>query len=719
MKKISLGEKLKKWLQQERRVFLTAAGVAASIIILRMAGLLQASELATLDQLMLLRPPEPVDERVVIVKITEADILKKWPITDRDLARLLQKIDTFKPRAIGIDIYRNLVQEPGHQELVETAKNIPNLIGIKRTEDTLSLGVAAPKFLSEKQIGFNNFPLDTDGKVRRNLLYVYDKDGNPIQSFAIALAKAYLKAQGVESKSAASNPNYLQLGKAVFSPFSGNDGGYVGADDGGYQVLGNFRSPTKLRTVSMVDVLENKISANLLRDRIVIIGLQASSLGDRFYTPYSSKFFDAADPFFGVEIHANFTSQIISAALDGRPLIKVWSDFVEGLWILAWSCFGASLSWKLRSPKKSTVSMLLAGSGLIGISYLSLLAGYWIPLIPPILALLGSAITITSYIAHLEEELQRSKEFLQTVINTIADPIFVKDDQHRWIILNQAYCKFIGYPYETLIYKSEYDFFPKEQADNFWKQDQLVFSAGKGQENEENFTDVRGNTHIIATKRSLHQDAAGNLFLVAVIRDITERKRIEEDLKKTAAELMRSNEELQLSGNQLRHLAYHDNLTGLPNRKQFYERLKECLEDASSNNKLVALLFLDLDGFKQVNDTLGHDTGDKLLKIVAQRLQGCLRGSDTVSRLGGDEFTVILPTIRKEEDAAVVAEKILVTLEQPYTVEEHNIEVTVSIGISIYPIHGDSVENLIKQADLAMYAAKDLGRNRYELAEND
>ena len=718
MKKISLGEKLKKWLQQEQRVFLTASGVAATIIILRIAGLLQASELATLDQLMLLRPPELVDERVVIVKITESDI-KKWPITDIELAQLLKKIDRFKPRAIGLDIYRNLVQEPGHKELVNTAKSIPNLIGIQRIKDEKSSGVAPPPFLKKEQIGFNNFPLDTDGKVRRNLLYVYDQDGNPIPSFAIALAEVYLKAQGVEPQSAASNPNYLQLGKAVFSPFSENEGGYVGADEGGYQILGNFRSPDKLLTVSMADVLANKVPANLLRDRIVIIGLQASSFGDLFYTPYSSKFFDAAEPFFGVQIHANFTSQIVSAALDGRPLIKVWSDFVEGLWILAWSYFGASLSWKLRSPKKSTVSMLLAGSGLMGICYLGLLVGYWIPLIPPIMALFGSAITITSYIAHLEEELQRSKEFLQTVINTIADPIFVKDNQHRWIILNQAYCKFIGYPYEALIYKSEYDFFPKEQAENFWKQDELVFSAGKGQENEEEFTDVRGNTHIIATKRSLHQDAAGNLFLVAVIRDITERKRIEEDLKKTAAELMRSNEELQLSGNQLRHLAYHDNLTGLPNRKQFYERLKECLEDASSNNKLVALLFLDLDGFKQVNDTLGHDTGDKLLKIVAQRLKGCLRGSDTVSRLGGDEFTVILPTIRKKEDAAVVAEKILAALAQPYTVEEHNIEVTVSIGISIYPIHGDSVENLIKQADLAMYAAKDLGRNRYELAGND
>jgi diguanylate cyclase (GGDEF)-like protein/PAS domain S-box-containing protein len=714
-KKNSVGERLKQWLRQERRVLITSSSVAGCIILIRFMGLFQPFELAALDQLFRLRPPEPTDDRVVIVEINEKDIkrVKKWPIPDAVMAQLLQKINTYQPRAVGLDIYRDLVQEPGHQEFVKVAKATPHLIGIERFQYETSLGVPPPPFLARQQIGFNNFVYDVDGKVRRSLLYRYVKD-EAYESFALKLALVYLEKEGITPQAAKSNPNYLQLKKGIFKPFQSNDGAYVGTDAGGYQILANFRSPEAFRTVSMSSVLDNQVSPDLMRDRIVLIGLKASSTGDLFYTPYSDSLLKSAKTFFGVELHANFTSQILSAALNGRPLIQVWPDPIESLWIFIWSWIGAAFSWQFRSPKKSAFSILLAGSGLIVGAYLAICGGYWIPLVPPLFAMLGSAVVIISYLAHLEEELNRSKEFLQTVINTIADPIFVKDREHRWIILNQAYCNFIGYSLETLIQNSDYEFFPQHEADVFWKQDELVFSTSKELENEEEFTDIRGNTHLIATKRSLHKDAVGNLFLVGVIRDITERKRIEDELKQTAAELSRSNEELKLSGVQLRHLAYHDPLTGLPNRKQFYERLQESLDLARNNNRLMALLFLDLDGFKQVNDTLGHDQGDELLKIVSQRLTGCLRGSDTVSRLGGDEFTVILPGIPRVEDAARVAEKILGTLSQAFVLGEKTVFVTVSIGISLYPMNGDAVDTLIKNADTAMYRAKELGRNRYE-----
>jgi diguanylate cyclase (GGDEF)-like protein len=222
-----------------------------------------------------------------------------------------------------------------------------------------------------------------------------------------------------------------------------------------------------------------------------------------------------------------------------------------------------------------------------------------------------------------------------------------------------------------------------------------------------------GKTYLIATKRSLHKDSAGNLFLVGVIRDITERKQIEEALKRTAAELVRSNQELQQSADRLNHLANHDPLTGLPNRKLFQERLAQSLDWAQENHHLVALLFLDLDGFKLINDTQGHDIGDLLLKAVAQRLTRCLRGSDTVSRLGGDEFTVILPGIPSAMDATKVAEKILTTFAKPFTLKEQTIFITSSIGISIFPQDASTVEMLIKRADTAMYRAKELGRNRF------
>lgn len=131
---------------------------------------------------------------------------------------------------------------------------------------------------------------------------------------------------------------------------------------------------------------------------------------------------------------------------------------------------------------------------------------------------------------------------------------------------------------------------------------------------------------------------------------------------------------------------------------------------------MLGLLFIDLDGFKKVNDTLGHEMGDRLLITVANRLNNCLRGSDTVARLGGDEFTVILRAIPKEEVAAKVAEKILLTITEPILLEGNVAKVSASIGISIYPTNSHDTETIIKQADAAMYRAKHMGKNRYEFA---
>jgi diguanylate cyclase (GGDEF)-like protein/PAS domain S-box-containing protein len=715
MLKTSLWKRLKQWTQQERQVLVTAAGVTGAVIALRLIGILQSSEFAALDQLFRLRPPEPVDDRIVIVEINEKDIQEvgQWPIPDQVMADLLVKLNSYQPRAIGLDIYRDLPVEPGHGEFIKACKTIPNLIGIEKLQDKTSLGITPPQVLDQRnQVGFNNVISDADTKVRRSLLY-WHIEGKRHTSFALKLALAYLKPEGITPKPAAVNSEYLQLGQGVFHSFQANDGGYVQANRNGYQILVNFRRSTDFRTVSMVDVLAGRINPNLLRSRIILIGSTAPSLQDFVYTPLSSRLIREAKPISGVELHASFVSQILSTALNGRPLINVWSDPLEWLWILAWSGLGAGLIWRVRL-RGALLSLLLTGASLSGISYLAFLAGWWLPLVPGLLGLLGSAAVITNHLAHQKEELKRSKEFLQTVINTIPDPVFVKDKEHHWIILNQAYCQFIGYPLETLMQKSDHDIFPRHEADNFWSQDELVFRTGQAKEIEAEFTDAFGTTHLIATKKSLHKDAAGNLFLVGIIRDITERKRTEEELRQAAAELTRSNVELKLSEDRLRYLAYHDALTGLANRKQFYERLSQSMDWAHKNNQLVGLMFLDLDGFKQVNDTLGHDTGDQLLRVVAQRLTSSLRSSDIVSRLGGDEFTVILPGIPQLEYVAKVAEKILETLSQVFLLEGQNVFVTVSIGISIYPLDGEAEETLIKNADAAMYRAKQLGRNQYK-----
>lgn len=703
---------------------MASAGVTGAVIFLRLVGLLQSSELAAFDQLFHLRPPESVDPRIVIVEIREKDLKQvgQWPIPDRTMAQLLEKINSYQPRAIGLDIYRDLSVQPGQQEFVQACRTIPNLIGIEKLPDHTnfgaSLGVDPPSVLKQRhQVGFNNLVVDTDGKVRRSLLY-WHLEGSVRQSFALKLALTYLQAEGMTPKPATVNPHYLQLGKHVFPSFQPNDGGYVRADSKGYQVLVNFRRPGSFRTVSMAEVLAGKVNLSWLRDRIVLIGSTAPSLQDFFYTPYSNHLIGEAKPLSGVEINANFISQILSSTLEGRAFIRVWFEPLEYLWILVWTFLGAALIWRLRLSRRACVGLVFSIITLGSSCYFAFLGGWWLPFVPALLGLVGSAVVITSYLALIQEELKRSKEFLQTVINTIPDPVFVKDKEHRWIILNQAFCQFIGYPLQTLMEKSDYDIFSRLEADALWTHDELVFQTSQSQENEEAFTDAFGTTHLIATKRSLHKDAAGNLFLVGIIRDITERKRAEEELRQTAAELTRSNQELKLSEDRLRYLAYHDPLTGLANRKQFHERLNQSLDWAQNNNQMFALMFLDLDGFKQVNDTLGHDVGDQLLKVVAQRLTDNLRSSDIVSRLGGDEFTVILSDIPQVDYAARVGEKILESLSQVFTLDENEVFVTGSIGISIYPLDGEAEEALVKRADIAMYHAKQLGRNQFQFAHS-
>ncbi|MDX8404700.1 MAG: diguanylate cyclase [Mariprofundus sp.] len=189
------------------------------------------------------------------------------------------------------------------------------------------------------------------------------------------------------------------------------------------------------------------------------------------------------------------------------------------------------------------------------------------------------------------------------------------------------------------------------------------------------------------------KDTNGNTtHYVGTFQDITKQKENEERLK---------------------FLSHHDQLTGLPNRVLFFDRFQQSISAAQRRGKILALLFVDLDGFKSVNDELGHHSGDLVLKQVATRLQNTVRAMDTIARVGGDEFTGILAEVGGPEDAVVVAQKIIAAVAVPFAIDENQVSIGASIGISLFPIDSEDREGLIQQADTAMYKAKNAGRNRY------
>ncbi|WP_254565300.1 CHASE2 domain-containing protein [Oscillatoria sp. HE19RPO] len=403
-------------------VFLGSTTIAGLVVLLRLTGALQGMEWRAFDWFIRSRPQEPRDSRIVIVGISETDIqtIGQWPIPDGVIAELITRLKAQQPRAIGLDIYRDLPVEPGHQRLIEVFDVTPNLIGVKTiTDGDILWGINPPPILSDRgQIAANNILLDPDGTVRRGLLYLENQKQEVFPSLAVSLAFLYLESEGIIPKNSEVNPDSLQLGEAVFRRFRKNDGGYVRTEEEGYQIFMNFRGPrATFETVSLTDVLDNKIPEDFARNQIVLIGSTAASLQDYFLTPYDNRLTDTPERTSGVEIHANLTSQLISAALDNRTLIQVWSAPLEIGLIFLGAWIGGILAGLGRYvPGKNAYdaliwvgfSVVIATIIITGTTFLAFWRGWWIPVVPPLLSLAGSTITITAYIANIERQERQS-----------------------------------------------------------------------------------------------------------------------------------------------------------------------------------------------------------------------------------------------------------------------------------------------------------------------
>jgi diguanylate cyclase (GGDEF)-like protein/PAS domain S-box-containing protein len=274
-----------------------------------------------------------------------------------------------------------------------------------------------------------------------------------------------------------------------------------------------------------------------------------------------------------------------------------------------------------------------------------------------------------------------------------AEAILVTDAKTRIIYINRSFTRVTGYAWKDVSGKTPRLLHSGRQPAQFyahmWK---CIHSTGRWQGEIWN---RRKSGEIYPEWLSITAVRGGGgkvEHYLAIFSDITLRKREQRELY---------------------DLATHDALTGLPNRYFFSERFRHAMVRAKRAASLVALLYLDLDGFKPVNDALGHKCGDKLLQTVARRLQRSVREEDTIARLGGDEFAVILEQLSRPRDAAATARKLLHALARPYLLEGHKAKLTASIGITVYPLDGADVDTLVKRADGAMYRAKTERRNDY------
>jgi diguanylate cyclase (GGDEF)-like protein/PAS domain S-box-containing protein len=408
-----------------------------------------------------------------------------------------------------------------------------------------------------------------------------------------------------------------------------------------------------------------------------------------------------------------------------------------------------------------------------------------------------------------------TQERLRQLMNTIPDMVFIKDRHGRYEDCNEAFARCVGRPIEEIIGKTDYDLAPLERADYFRTRDQEVIAASGTICNEEWVTHHDGRHLLMEACKSPVFDHDGLCIgVVAVVRDISERKLAEKQLRLAASvfqfahdgiyitdadgvilEINRAFEEitgyhrndvvgkradvlssgkhppeffavmkedlqhhgywsgeiwnrrkdgelvaelltisavrneagaathyvgvftditaLKQSQNQMERLAYYDALTQLPNRSLFTDRFRIALAQSERSGELLAVGYLDLDGFKPVNDKFGHAVGDQLLQEVARRMDRCVRSGDTASRIGGDEFALLITGLRSEEESEQAVARLLAALSEPYVLEEHHLHITASLGYTLFPYDDGDADALLRHADQAMYTAKHAGRNRY------
>ncbi|HEX9397338.1 MAG TPA: adenylate/guanylate cyclase domain-containing protein [Burkholderiales bacterium] len=391
---------------RERPAFYAAALAAAAFLAVaapRQLGALQPLELAVYDRWLAARAiAQPKDERVVLVGATEEDIARfGWPASDATLFEVTRAIFSQKPSAVGLDIYRDTPRPPGSEQFNSLVRALPDFVAVRKIGTEREPGVAGPPALKgTDKVGFADVANDPGGMARRGMLFLDDDQGTQF-SFPLRLALRRLAADGIAPAPGTPDPSHVRLGKTTIPPFEENDGGYFGADAGGYQFMLDFAGGAEpFRRYSFGQVLDGGAPPDAFRGKVVIVGVTAPSVKDSFETPFGRD--DAAPTVYGVTLHGHVVAQLLRMALDGNKPLRFFPDGVELAWFALWCALGAAAGLVAHGLGRFAL-LALAGVALnLLVAWLLFRAGFWLPLFPQSAGWLAALALVTAYSLHLE-----------------------------------------------------------------------------------------------------------------------------------------------------------------------------------------------------------------------------------------------------------------------------------------------------------------------------
>ena len=379
-------------------LFLLTIFVTLMVMGIRRLGALQALELLAYDWMVNLHDEDKIDSRLLVVEITDKDIeqQKSFPIPDDAIAKALKNIQQHQPKAIGFDLYREVAYPPGTASLRKELQK-DNVVAIELIGSGNN-SLPAPPGVAPEQIGFNDIVLDEDDVLRRNLMFVqFESPEIPgkieeMYSFSLRLSLKYLEDRQAELEV---YDDYVRIGNAKFRDLQANSGGYQlhPYETPGLQILIDYQSPNIAKKVTLSQVLAGEVPANLIKDKIVLIGTSAPSIKDIYATPYDG----AKGSMPGIMAHAQMTSQILNVVLDDASLFWFWSEWIEGLWVWGWSLVAVAIAWRLKHPLV-IITWGIAGIGsLVAVCFTAFVFTGWIPLVPPAIAFTVTLASVLGY----------------------------------------------------------------------------------------------------------------------------------------------------------------------------------------------------------------------------------------------------------------------------------------------------------------------------------